>query len=189
VKTILSITLIALAVAGCDLLETRTPEKPSQDRTDFTTATTPEILFQNLKDSFKDKVVENYLACFVDTLSLDKKYRFIPAASALSQYPILNNWNLNSEKQYFNNLKVTVKENSPITLELTSESKNLLGDSAVFQYDYQLTIPKEESETVYKGISTFKILQDNKNQWVIVEWEDSKNEDAPTWSKLKGEYY
>ena len=181
--------LIASVIGSCDILDTRTPEKPSDSQNSYTAATTPEILFQNLKDSFKDKVVENYLACFVDTLTLDKDYIFIPAANASSQYPILNNWNLNAEKQYFNNLKVSTSENAPITLNLTSESKNLLGDSAVFQYDYELTVNTEGSENVYSGISTFKILQDSRNQWVIVEWEDSKNEDKPTWSKLKGEYY
>ncbi len=186
------ILIIMMLLSGCDLLTTRTPEKPVSPRTNFIPATTPPILFSNLKFSLEEKVLENYLSCFVDTAFLKKKFVFTPSSGSVSQYSSLINWNLEAERQFFNNLVAIIKKGYPITLKLTNELSTPLGsDSAVYHYDYDLTIPTEDKTipNEYIGSAQFKIYNDSRNQWVIAEWQDIKKENNPSWSELKGRLY
>ncbi len=90
------------AAAGCDLLQTRNAEAPNQPRSNYEQAVTPQILVSNLVNSLKDKDVQNYINCMVDSSFSDKKFNFSPSSGALSQYPfLLNDWSLRDEDQYF----------------------------------------------------------------------------------------
>ena len=174
---------------GCDLLSTRDPELPDAGRSSFIPATTPDLLFNNLKNSLKEKVVENYIGCFVDPAFLNRPYIYIPSAGSGIQFDVFLDWNVYSERQYFNNVKAAASENSPIVLQLLNEISNIVGDSAIYQYEYELTIPFQEESTLYKGICSFHIRNDSRSQWVITRWEDIKNQEFPSWSDLKGQYY
>lgn len=186
---IIILTLIFLS--GCDLLSTRTPEDPTSSRSNFVSATTPEILFQNLKDSFSEKIVENYLACFVDQSFLEVEYSFIPSAGAVAQSYIFTNWTLNDERQYFNSVKSIVLENAPITLELNNQVSNPSGESAIYQFEYVLSIPTSDPTVPasYEGSVQFKINLDSRQIWVITEWQDISRENSTSWSELKGRFY
>ena len=189
-KSILAFVIILLSFVSCDLLTTRTPEPPNSGRSEQITAVTPEQLFENLQNSFKEKFLDNYLTCLVDTIYLNKKFVFIPAPTAASQYPVLSNWDLNSEKQYFNNLISQTKKDVPIVLTLTQTASNVFGDSAFYQFDYSLIVPFNGSEesTTYSGLCKFSVYLDNSNKWVIVRWEDVAQNDKPSWSQLKGRF-
>ena len=186
-KTIL---IILIFLSGCDLLTTRTPQPPDSGRSEQITAVTPEQLFENFKNSFKEKFLDNYIACFVDSIYLSKKFQFIPAASASNQYPVLNEWTLSSEKQYFNNLISQTKKDIPIVLTLTKTASNVFGDSAFYQFDYSLVVPfnNESSGTKFSGLCKFAIYLDKSNKWVIVRWEDVAKGNEPDWSQLKGRF-
>ncbi len=185
-----AIILIVLC-CGCDLLNTRTPEPPQSPRTNYTPATSPSILFSNMQSAFKEKIVENYLSCFVDSAFLNKNFVFVPSTEAVSQYSSLSSWNLDAEKQFFNALSAKVKSGFSITLQLLNESSSILDDSRIYQYDYDLTFPTDDPTipTEYSGKTQFKIYLDSRNQWVIVEWSDFKNGNNPSWSELKGRLY
>ncbi len=189
-KNLLYILLLLFIFNGCDLLTTRTPERPNSSKSNQITAVTPEILFGNLKNAFKEKFLDNYLACFVDTVFLNKKFEFIASAAATNQYPILNNWNLNLEKQYFSNLISLTRSDAPITLNLTEIANNNFGDSAVYQFDYTIALPftDEAKNNTFTGSAKFTIHLDRSNKWVITRWEDIQKAENPSWSKLKGEY-
>jgi len=184
------ILLLIITITACDLLTTRSPERPNNSKSNQLTAVTPEILFQNLRNSFKEKFTDNYIACFVDTVFLKKKFKFIASPSAASQYPILNDWNLNLEKQYFNNLISLTQSNRPIILTLTEIANNNFGDSAVYQFDYILILPftDESKKSTFTGAARFTINLDQSNKWVITKWEDIQKGKNPSWSNLKGEY-
>lgn len=186
---LLLVILLAYVMISCDLLDTREPEKPDAPRTNFITPTTPDLLFQNLSESLKEKVVENYMSCFVDESFLETKYKFIPSAGSIAQFNILADWDLNSERQYFNNLQSATQTGVPIILQLLNEINQPYGDSAVYQYDYILSIPLEGESVTYQGSAQFNIRVDSRNYWVITEWEDTKKENSPSWSELKGRYY
>lgn len=182
--------LLALLFTGCELFETRDPEEPNSPRSDFVTPTQPSILFLNLSNSLKQKVVENYLQCFVDESFLQEKYRFIPSAGSINQFTVLLDWDLDAERQYFNNLKSQTRDDSQIILELDNEISNTSADSAVYQYEYFLTVPiLDKDPVVYSGNMLFTIKLDTRSNWVITRWEDLNKENFPSWSELKGQYY
>jgi len=183
--------VIILSAGGCDLLSTRDSESPITARADFIPASTPDILFNNLVSSFKEKVVENYLACFVDESFLNKKYQYKPGAGAASKFPSLLNWDVESERQYFNNMKAAVQTGVPITLQLFNENNTLQIDSAVYQFDYSITLSTGDAslQGVFQGSVQFIINIDSRNQWVITGWEDIEKNEQTSWSELKGRYY
>ena len=114
----MAMLLSFIILQGCDLLSTRDPELPEAGRSSFIPATTPDLLFNNLKNSFKEKIVENYLGSFVDPAFLNKPYHYIPSAGSGIQFDAFLDWNVLSERQYFNNVKAATSENSPIDLQL-----------------------------------------------------------------------
>lgn len=185
------IILILLLFSGCDILDTRDAELPDTQRKSILPAITPDILFQNLKNSLKEKVLENYMASFVDISFSPQPFIFIPSSESVASFPGLAEWNLQSEQQYFNNLLVGTKDNIPIILDLQNEIKSNMGDSAIYQYDYilSLTPNNENLSSSYRGNLKFYIYLDSRNQWVISRWEDLKVGDNPTWSILKGALY
>ncbi|MBN1301037.1 MAG: hypothetical protein JW995_07450 [Melioribacteraceae bacterium] len=178
-----------LYLTSCDLLTTRDPEKPSAPRDDFITPTQPSILFQNLKNSFRQKVVENYLQCLADEAFSDDEFRYIPSAG-ISQSEIFIDWDVNAERQYFNTLLSRVEQQSEIILELNNEEKTISSDSARYQFEYVLkAVYVGASEVTYKGNSLFTVKTDRRSNWVITKWEDIKVDDYPSWSELKGSNY
>ncbi len=176
---------------SCGLTDTRQPEDPETPRSDFIAATTPEILFNNLTKSLEEKITENYLSSFVDTSFLNIKYSFIPSASSLNQFSDLANWNIESERQFFNNLKAVAVENSPIILVLQNENSNIQIDSAIYEYDYNITLTTSDASlsNMYEGSVRFTIHRDSRNWWVISKWEDIESGTNPSWSELKGRLY
>jgi hypothetical protein len=130
------------------------------------------------------------MQCFVDESFLNEQFSFIPSAGTIAQFSGLSDWDLNSERQYFNNLKSQTREESQIILELTNEINNTRADSAVFQYEYFLTVPiLNQDPVVYSGSLIFTVKLDSRSNWVITKWEDLKKETFPSWSELKGTYY
>jgi hypothetical protein len=184
----LILLIIIFALTSCDLFTTRTPENPTTSATTTIPATTPAILFSNFKSSIEDKVLDNYMACFVDSAFLKSKYRFIASSGSGSSYSVLNSWSLEAEKQYFRNMKAIASEGSSITLNLSNQINTQFGDSAVYQFDYTLSLLSADKNITgdYQGTSQFKIFLDSRNQWVIVQWEDSRKKNEPSWSDLKG---
>lgn len=183
--------ILTIFMFSCDLLTTREPEIPDTQRTSYLPATTPDILFSNIKNSFKEKAYDNYMSSFVNSSFTDKPFTFISASESISLYPTLANWDISSEQQYFNNLIISTKEGVPIILDLQNEIKNTMGDSAVYQYDYviSLTPINENIQSSYRGNMKVNIVLDSRSQWVISRWEDFKSGENPTWSELKGSLY
>lgn len=177
-------------ISGCDILSTRDPEKPQQQGTSLPPATIPAVLFQNLVYSFEKKITDNYLSCLADSSLINDRYKFTPAGSAVSKYSVFDNWNRESERRYFNNLKNSIPTSKPITISLLNEISNNMGDEALYQYDYTITFENSTTGTeIYKGVAEFKIKIDRNNVWVITEWIDRSISGFNCWSDLKGRYY
>jgi len=190
-KKIIALLILTLSLVSCDLLTTRDPEQPNTAGNSNIPATTADILFNNFISSIQDKVLENYLACFVDPSFTNKKFKFVAAAGLVSQYPVLIGWNLDSERQYFTNMKARAKDGQSITLTLSNLNNTQLGDSAVYQYDYSLSFLSNDQNISgeYQGSVQFKIFLDTRNLWVISEWYDLRKDNFSSWSELKGKLY
>jgi len=184
VKNIFLLFLLA-SLMSCNIFETREPETPSDPANSYTPATTPDILFSNLEASFKEGVVENYLACLVDNATLNKEFVFQASTTALNKYSSLTEWSLNFERLYFTNI-VSLSENKQMILSLENGSGIVQGDSALFSFDYTISVPFETNQ--FEGSAEFTIFLDNRNQWFITRWRDIEKSNRQSWSELKGKY-
>lgn len=190
-RKLLLMLAAGLIMVSCDILDTRDPEDPEAGRSSFNSATTPNVLFSNMVSAFSDRLVENYNACFADPLFIENNFRFIPSAGAVSKYPVLNDWDIEAEKEYFRQLIGSVTTDMPIVLNFFDEEVTQLGDSAVYRYNYTITINSSDESLVtdFAGTGEFKIKRDNRSIWVITEWTDIRKDENPSWSELKGLYY
>jgi hypothetical protein len=180
------ILLLALLIWGCDIFETRDPEQPDRSRSNYETPSEPQILIQNLKNSFSDKNADNYRKNFASGPPLvNKTFFFLPTSEALSSNSSLwASWNVESEFLYFKNLITRTPEELPITLSLFSENYSPFGDSTIYTAEYSINVPNlSGTSDIYKGNLKFSMITDNQAAWVIYYWEDISNEIS--WSDLK----
>jgi hypothetical protein len=182
------IFFLFLHFAGCDLFSTRDAQQPQQSRSNYQLATTPDILIQNLINSFSDRNTQNYLACICDSSFSGMDFQFIPSAEAMSKFPVFRqNWGKREEEQYFENLLIIVPSDQTMTLVLSNVSTNPLGDSLIYSADYLLTVP--DMIGTYQGQLKFKVIRDSRLVWSIYYWQDIKSTSNSSWSDLKGLYY
>jgi len=186
-KIILRILLLsAVFIWGCDIFETRDPEQPDRSRSNYETPSEPQILIQNLKNSFSDKNADNYKKNFaLGSPYVNRNFFYLPTSQALSSDPNLwANWSVDNEFLYFKNLITRTAEELPITLSLFSENYSPFGDSTIYTAEYSINIPNlSGSPNIYKGNLKFSMITDNQAAWVIYYWEDISNEIS--WSDLK----
>ncbi|MBM4174735.1 MAG: hypothetical protein FJ213_00960 [Ignavibacteria bacterium] len=184
--------VISFVFVGCELFETRKPEDPTSPRTNWIPATSAGILISNFKNSFSDKSTENYLNCFVDSILTGKTFSFIPTSEGVILFPTLfSNWNVTNERSYFENIKSKLRENSSFSLSCFSENEGTIaGDSMTYSADYLLfaehgvsDIPKE-----FHGHMQMTLFRNTRGEWAISFWRDSKRDEFPTWSELKGRF-
>lgn len=184
--------IILLIVSSCDLFNTREPEDPDQNRANFQPPKEPSIVIQNLVNSFADKNTQNYIACFVDTIFSDKEFVFIPSSEAASTYGfLLQDWGLDDERQYFNSVITKVPKELPINLTFSDETySSASGDTITYTANYFLNVPHNSTEPKnYSGNLQFNMVRDNKSDWSIYFWKDTRSSNLPSWSELKGIFY
>lgn len=181
---------ILILFTGCDIFSTREPEAPEKPRLAFTNPVTPELLFENLINSFSNKSSENYNYCLLDKTYLNSNFRFIATSNAMIKYPKLSDWSSDDEKQsFFNFIKTNTNNSLALTLENPEWQNNINYRTYKYVYTIKVTNPQTKTTKVYSGTSQFDIYLDNRNFWVIVEWRDLLNDDNKCWSDLKGEYH
>ena len=188
----LVIILLLFSAISCDIFETRDPEPPDQSRSNYQPATSPEILIQNLIDSFADKDVVNYQNTFVTGLS-NRVFTFVPSSTALSRFQNLwPTWNIDAEVQYFNNMKTSVPDDLPVLLSglsLSPESFSIFGDSLKYNSEYFISVPQINSEPlIFQGNLELSMINVS-TVWLVYFWKDNAIEDNPSWSDLKGSVY
>ena len=188
---IIFILFVILAFGGCDLLSTRDAEDPERSRSSFIIPTTPEQLFTNLRNSFSEKISNDYLNSFVDSSFSEISFSYSSSPQANFKYSVLSEWDLESEEKYFNNLINAVGNKGTIILSLNLLETSIDGNSQSRSYNYSILVPliDESIPELFEGIALFKVILDDNNQWVIAEWSDIENGDNPTWSELKGRFY
>ncbi len=183
--------LFLLFFSGCDLFNTRDPQKPDQPRSNYKLAVTPEILLENFTNSLAEKNVQNYLNCFSDSAFAGKEFQFIPSADANSKYPALfQDWSKKSEEQYFNNLISHISQDQPITFTKSNEQSSFSGDNGiVYSASYFLVVPhNDEISKNFEGELQFTLIRDSRAVWTIAQWQDIKSSQNSSWSELKGFY-
>ena len=181
-------TLWSLTIR-CDLFHTRDPQSPSQSRSGFLPPTSPDIVLENLKNSVSERNTDNYIKCFSDTAFSTRRFAFLPTQEAQTKYiGVFRDWDLNSERDYFENLRSRTPTDASSSLFLTGGFQSILSDSALYYADYLLNfqhnaagIPQQA-----KGHLQFFLAPDRNQYWSVYRWIDAKVGNDLSWSELKG---
>jgi hypothetical protein len=181
-------TTFTLLLSSCGLFETRNAQEPETRRSTFIPPTTPDATIQNLTYSILEKNSTNYKNCLVQS-----GYIYIPDSKSLNQYgQIFQNWDVNSEKLYYDNLIAQTDENASSTLFLSNQViTQITSDSAVATADYIVVFQhnKNNVPTTATGNLRFNITADAENLFYIKKWEDFRKNDTDfTWSELKANF-
>ncbi len=174
--------------AGCGLFGTRTPESPVTVRSTFEPPTTPEAVIRNLSYSIEEKNSNNYMKC----LSPDN-FVYVPDSKSQSLYgTIFQNWNLNSERFYYENLIAQTNSTASSTLFLSDTLLNqITPDSAVYTAEYIVVYQHNRTNIPKSAVGNTRIsLKANEsNFYYISKWEDFRRNDSDfTWSELKANF-
>ncbi len=182
---------VALLVAGCDLFRTRDPESPNQERSSFVPPTSPEIVLDNLKNAVSERNTDNYVRCFTDTSFSSRRFVFVPTQEAQTKYStVFRSWDLNSERDYFQNIKSQTPTSASSNLFLDGSFQSILSDSALYNADYlinfQHTVSGKPQQA--KGNAQFFLAPDRNNYWAVYQWIDARIGNEVSWSELKGTF-
>jgi hypothetical protein len=180
--------ILAASYAGCGLFDTRDPEEPVTIRSTYEPPTTPEAVLRNLSSAILEKNADNYQKC----LSVNQ-FTYIPDSKSQSLYGVIfQNWDINSEKFYFENLIAQTNPEASSNLFLSNAVTNLITpDSALYTADYivvfqhnKTNVPKSSD-----GNIRLSLKADESNYFYILQWEDFRKNDTDfTWSELKANF-
>jgi hypothetical protein len=180
----------AVLLSACDLFETRSPEDPSFSRSAFRPATSWDIVIDNLVGTISERNSQNYISCFVDPALSDRVFEFQPTSEASRIYAgIFEEWDLRSERSYFENMLSRVSQQAALRLDLTDTIlESFQSDSAIYRATYTLTVEHNEEGFQHKtftGTMRLSLATDRNNTWSIYRWADFKFDDQPSWSDVK----
>jgi len=181
--------VLLLILGSCDIFEVRNPENPSETKSGYRVPVEPKDVIQNLISAFKDRNANDYKKNFAAGPPLvNRNFFYVPSADVISSFP--ENWTVEQEFQYFNNMITRTPQDVPITLTFSYESYDIRADSAIYSADYSISVPVFNSEPkIYNGSLKFTLVTDTNSAWVIYFWEDIAKPGATSWSELKSEFY
>jgi hypothetical protein len=196
-KVILLILLfILLLVVSCNLFTTRSPQTPDTGKSTFQLPTSADIVILNLKNAVIEKNIDNYIQCFADTALADtRSYIFFASSEANALYSsFFLNWNINSERQYFNSLiNKTPVDNVPEII-FSNSQYYVFPDSTFFSSDYYIYVnhTAQAISKKFSGTLQFSLSHRPSGLWSIYRWTDSSpsgnDSIKTTWSMMKAQF-
>ncbi len=195
-KSLLALVLVLSWLCFCkNPFATRKPEPPDSGQSSWLLPTDPEIVLANMRSAFREKNVENYMKCLVDS---NRLFRFVPDDyEALNSAGIFEQWSLSFEQTYINKLFTSIPDDSTRTLSFSLNAQRVdHADSVLIRTDYNLTLnhiyPNTFARTA-QGKVDFWFIRRN-GYWVIHRWEDHETilDDSatrlPSWSTIKANF-
>ncbi|TRZ63943.1 hypothetical protein D4R20_03490 [bacterium] len=180
-----------ILIQGCGLFGLREAQIPVEPRSNFIPPTSPEIVLTNLIFAVTEKDVNNYMQCFVDSAYSVKRFSYTADVTSQIQYPVFMNWQLYNERTYFNNLLALTQSQSISALNFSSNTVNLIADTAIFDSDYELNFNHQKTTVAktLKGKIRLIMSSDSRNLWSVHRWIDFRNlSNDTTWSVLKANF-
>jgi hypothetical protein len=173
---------------------TREAEPPTEGRTSWQFPTDPIIVLENMKVAIKEKNVENYMKCLVDSINL---FRFTPDRhEAENNAGVFERWNLSHEQSYINKAFTSIPDDSTRSLSFSHIQRSEFPDSALIRADYAIEFQHILAQQVPKlgrGQVDFWFIRRN-GYWVISRWIDFETKldstamRIPSWSTLKASF-
>jgi hypothetical protein len=170
------------------MFEPRSAEDPTVAKSNYTTPTTPDIVIENLIYSISEKNSVNYVQCLGGP---NLNYYFAPAIdSKTNYYSVFADWDISSEKAYFDNLVIQTDKNAASSLQLTNSIQQSTSDSVIYNANYTLYFAHSASgiSQTATGNLKFTIKRDKNNNWYITSWTDIKVQSQFSWSDMKARF-
>ncbi len=184
--------IFLIAIAGCDLLQTRDAQQPLGSGSTFVDPTTRDLVIANLQAAIAEKNSINYRKCLVDSNFSDREFQFQPTPEAVARYGnVFNGWSVVSEVQYFASLSSSRPEGTSSLSFSNPLYSNQSADEVVFTAKYHLifqhqnsSLPPQEA----RGNVQFSVVRDSRSWWSIYQWIDVRDTSEITWSDFKGAF-
>jgi hypothetical protein len=181
---IILITLLVLPLAGCDLFLPRVPEPPVADAGTYRQPDAPGFVVENMVFAIAELNTGNYRR------SLAADFRYEASAAARERDPILDQWSMVQEEQYFSTLVASARDRTGHVLRLSDAVESYVDDNT-FQYDaaYHLTVNhgRVGAQTDYHGRLLWEMVRE-EGLWRIRTWIDREEGSQPTWSDLRATF-
>ena len=176
--------LLILLIFSCkNPFSTRTPDGGGNNNGRWEFPGSPEIVIDNLKWAYEDRIISNYSSCF------KSDFTFSPSDEDSSHFPIrFSNWDLTVELEATRLLFGI----DTLTLILSPDMENhdIVSDTSALLYrDYILIASQSSfcsSSEPCEGTSIFRLAKDESDSWSIEHWKDRGS--ANSWGLLKQEY-
>jgi len=181
-----------LFLTGCELFTPRDSEPPLDvlDPYAWVPPTSPEIVLQNLANSFPAHKLNYHLDVLGNSDETGVDFAFFPDQGvATSQPGVFDNWGFDEEENFITKLFEALNEEGLQRLEWEQTDFVPLDDRYEIITDYHLTFSYGESDTPLpaqlKGQATLTLIQNVDLLYEISVWQDLKSDTLPCWSDLK----
>ncbi|MDH4222610.1 MAG: hypothetical protein OEV55_03615 [candidate division Zixibacteria bacterium] len=175
------ILITAIIFCGCkNPFKTRNSPEPTGPRGTWYPPTTPETVVDlNLRNTYEEKIIDNYLLCFSDSFSFSAPEDSLEAI-ADNRPELFWNWDLAVERnvtfaifnQYMSgSLRfVLVMEKDPDQPDIKGDTTAILyRNYLLYLYDFS---QEEPLVGTIKGISAFYLRESSYEHWSIYLWQD-----------------
>lgn len=199
--SLLVLTAVSLAFAGCDLFSTRNPESPDLGSTFiWTPAATPAVLVDDFTGALEAVDAANYSRCFVssqDTISSGPVvYSFSPRAGLdQSSRSLFDAWNVQSEQNFLTKLRASLVSSPRMDMTISNLAiDQTTSTNARISADYSVLLPIPTNSTLPTSITGSLIFQavlvtteQGTKEWRITSWADfaAGSGTAKTFTDLK----
>jgi len=191
VGVLTGITALFFAVTACNNpFKTREPEvNPNPGGVAIQPANSPENVLYNMKVSFENLSVQDYL----DTFSDD--FIFVPDPEDSLEYEneFRNTWDKQNEKDFINNFSLSIKSDSLTTnyvAFVTSKYEYKPGQD-MYEYNYVLEVVDKDknADWTFRGRAWLFLKEYPDGKWYIYRWVDHKVQATMlTWGVLRALY-
>lgn len=183
-----------LALTGCELFTTRTPEKSSgSSEQGWQFPFTPSIIIENLVSAVGRRSVADYMQAFETGELESSQMEFIPDPETVSNYPgVFESWSNKRERSHVQSLfsPVNLPYDSLAVLELSIDRETVIGDSADISAQYVLHLGhlRDSAPREMEGRLEFRLRRSEQYGWYVCRWIDYRLAGRPCWSDLKAQF-
>lgn len=185
-RSSLQIALIAILAIGrltsCSIFDTRTPEAPDVDGSQFIQPDTPEQVISNLEQAVEQKSAQNYRR------SLSPDFSFTPTATAFARSSIWLSWGSTEEEQYFTTMLAATPEAAISGLELNDRTFSVVDETTSrldATYILRVGHNRQDAPSEVQGRLVWEFEKREDGLWYLGGWIDQEISGQTSWSDLK----
>ena len=191
IRRVIAGLLVALIAMSCakDPFSTRDNELPTKKPGTFIPPTAPAIVLENLRLSYSELVIGNFIACLDSNFVF--KFDFVQTT------PGDTAWGFNQEialtQKMFNEFSANT-EVRRISIEFAAllEQPDILLDTAatlIRSYTLSVTDTLGTVQDNFHGVARFELIESTFNFWSLRRWEDlHADTQAKSWAEFKNAY-